>query len=90
MYPTDHGLVSLGSYDAGELYAWEETEVWYDPTRKEFWVYEGGGCSCNEPYDYYQGKADLNGPYPSLARALRGTPPRLKELVTKNWEVVNR
>lgn len=84
-YPTDDGLVSLGYVDEGEQYAWDVTELWHDPERDEFWVYEGSGCSCYYTYDDYSGKADLAGPY-TFPRALAQLPRELKEDVLRTFK----
>lgn len=70
-YPTDDGLISVASTDRGASYEWDLTEVWYNPTDRKYYVYSGGGCSCNWAYGYYEGLADLDGPM-TFAQAISG------------------
>lgn len=67
----DH-IEYVGSYDAGEMYDWDEFHVLYDPQTREYvWLY-GSGCSCNWLSDEYQHPQDLQrGPKSALLSALR-------------------
>lgn len=73
-----YGLELVVSEDDSVSYEWSVTDVWRDPTKDVYFVYEGAGCSCNYPYENVYGVSDLGGPY-TAAQVLHEVSYTLKE-----------
>lgn len=75
-HPKDDNLTRVAEYRGSECYEWYITALWHDPEVDRYYLYEGAGCSCNEPYESLNGLADLTEVYglPDLMSKLNLSP----------------
>lgn len=57
-YPSDDGLMLIEEVFSGG-YDWCLISLWYSPVMCKYFLYEDGGCSCDDPYNYYKSLADM-------------------------------
>lgn len=79
------GFDLIVSDNWSEQWDWNLTDVYYHPESGKYYVYEDGGCSCNFPYEDFNGVSDLRGPM-TFAQAVRGLSNAAKDKAMKRKE----
>lgn len=54
-YYTEGDYIIIGDINGGDGYNWEIIGVVYHPERDAYFLYTDAGCSCNFPYDAWNG-----------------------------------
>lgn len=70
-YDTEGDYTIIGDINGGCGYDWSIIAAVYHPGREAYFIYEDGGCSCNYPYEDWDGPWHPNSPPLSKQEAIK-------------------